>query len=547
MNRPIVTLLLIGCLQIITNSGVLAQPPIPVYRWDAGSSKSNETMTDVMITTGPGNRIAGRFNGKTSEIRASHSDITTTLQNTEFTISLWASTEVQGHETAGDLLRILDAANAHGVRLGIDTHAGVTNAQSNLRQLQFGIQSNSITPEFQDHGRPGQSVYVFSLCVHDGRLYAATCEAGENQKGHVYRFEKDQQWTDLGSPDEANAISAMAVFEDQLYVASSKYRLAGSSLPESPNPSFGGRVFRLSKEDRWEPCGRLSEDTEAVASLIDYRGALYASSLYRPAGFFKFDGGQSWTPMPTPEGKRVEAMTVFNDRLYATSYDEGSVFRFDGERWETVTRIPNATQTYGFGIHQGKLFVSEWPQAHVFRMDSFEANEWTDTGKLGQELEAMPLLTHNGALYCGSLPSAEVYRYDGRTAWERVGRVDHTPDVKYRRAWSMAVYKGRLFVGTLPSGRIQSMDSGPNVTWDTRFPDGWHHIAAVRRPGRLELFVDGKCVSMAAVANHVELLLKNAQLTIGSGAQDHFQGELSDIQIFRTALSEDQISRLAKP
>lgn len=547
MNRSVATLVLIVCFQSFPNSSVEGQSPEPVYRWDAGAPKNNEATTDVTVTTGPGNRKAGRFNGQTSVIRVSHPDTNAALQSAEFTISLWAKTDIQGHETAGDLLRIFDARNAQGVRLGIDTHAGVTNAQSNLRQLQFGIQSNSITPEFQDHGRPGQSVYVFSLCVHDGRLYAATCEAGENQKGHVYRFEKDQQWTDLGSPDEANAISAMAVFNNQLYVASSKYRLAGSSLPESPNMNSGGRVFRLSKDDRWESCGRLSEQTEAVASLIDYRGTLYASSLYRPAGFFKYDGQQSWTPLPTPDGKRVEAMTVFNDRLYATSYDEGSVFRFDGEQWETVTRIPNATQTYGFGIHRGKLFVSEWPQAHVFRMDKFEPGEWTDTGKLGQELEAMPLLTHHGSLYCGSLPSAEVYRYDGQTAWKRVGQVDHTPDVKYRRAWSMAVYQGRLFVGTLPSGRIHSMDSGPSVTWDNRFPEGWHHVAAVRRQGQVQLFVDGTHVSTSAEPEQVTLSLSDAALTLGAGAQDHFQGELSDVQIFRTALSEDQIAGLAKP
>lgn len=547
MNRSVATLVLIGCLQFFADSSAEAQSRQPIYRWNAGTAESHEIITDVTVTTGPGNRKAARFNGQTSEVRVSHPDINAALQHGEFTISLWAKTDVQGHETAGDLLRMFDAENTHGIRLGIDTHAGVTNAQSNLRQLQFGVQSDSITPEFQDHGRPGQSVYVFSLCVHEGRLYAATCEAGENQKGHVYRFEKDQQWTDLGSPDDANAISAMAVFNNRLFVASSKYRLAGSSLPESPNANFGGRVFRLSKEDHWESCGRLSEQTEAVASLIDYRGELYASSLYRPAGFFKFDGQQSWSPLPTPEGKRVEAMTVFNDCLYATSYDEGSVFRFDGERWETVTRIPNATQTYGFGIHQGKLFVSEWPQAHVFRMDRFEPSEWTDTGKLGQELEAMPLLTHNGSLYCGSLPNAEVFRYDGRSAWERVGRVDHTPDVKYRRAWSMAVFQGRLFVGTLPSGRIHSMDSGPGVTWDTRFPDGWHHVAAVRRPGQLQLFVDGKQVATSRESEQATLSLKEAELTIGAGAQDHFQGELSELQIFETALSEDQIAKLAMP
>ncbi len=78
----------------------------------------------------------------------------------------------------------------------------------------------------------------------------------------------------------------MTVFDGQLYVASAKYRLAGSSLSESENTNSGGKVFKLGPGDVWEPCGMVSSETEAIASLIAYRGKLYASSLYRPAGFF---------------------------------------------------------------------------------------------------------------------------------------------------------------------------------------------------------------------------------------------------------------------
>lgn len=206
-----------------------------------------------------------------------------------------------------------------------------------------------------------------------------------------------------------------------------------------PDGFFAGKVYRLTEADQWEDCGSVSAETEAVASLVVFRGQLYASSLYRPAGFFRYDGGQRWTPCSTPDGKRVEALTVFNDALYATSYDEGSVFRFDGQDWKLVGVIPEATQTYGFGIHKGDLYVSEWPKAHVFRYRG--ESDWIDTGKLGQELEAMPLLVYNGKMYGGTLPLAEIYRYDGDENWTRFGRVDMTPEVKYRRAWSMAVFQ----------------------------------------------------------------------------------------------------------
>ncbi len=427
--------------------------------------------------------------------------------------------------------------------MGIYNHGGVTNSQPNTRQLHFAIDQARLEEQFTDHGRPGNAVFIFSLCVHEGQLYASTCHAGANEAGHVFRFEGGQKWKDLGSPDHCNAISAMTVFDGQLYAASAKYRLAGSSLSESDNPNTGGKVFRLGAGDVWEPCGLVSPETEGIASLIEYRGKLYASSLYRPAGFFRYEGGQQWVACSTPEGKRVEAMTVFNESIYATCYDEGSVFRFDGEKWETVGKIPNATQTYGFGIYQGDLYVSEWPNAHVFRYAG--GTDWVDAGKLGQELEAMPLLVYNGKMYGGTLPLAEVYRYDGDNRWNRIAQVDMTPDVKYRRAWSMAVYQGRLFVGTLPSGRVLSIEAGKNATYDRQLTPGWHHIAAVRAERSLKLFVDGNQVAeSSAIADGDYNLNCSKPLHIGFGAQDHFKGNIADVRMYGNALTVEEIKQL---
>ena len=73
------------------------------------------------------------------------------------------------------------------------------------------------------------------------------------------------------------------------------------------------------------------------------------------------------------------------------------------------------------------------------------------------------------------------------------GQLDTTPDVRYRRAWSMAVYKGKLFCGTLPSGHVFSLEAGKNVTHDHELAAGWKHLAAVRDGRKLKLYVDGNC------------------------------------------------------
>jgi len=486
---------------------------------------------------------AAQFDGRTSIIRVQDASAQLNLGSQPFTISVQVRADTSTEDSPGDILSLFDPATRIGLQLGIATQTGVTNAQPNSRQLHFSIDQGRIESAFTDHGKLGNAVYIFSLCVHQGRLYASTCHPGEMENGRVYRFEEGDRWTDLGSPDKANAVSAMAVFEGQLYVASSKYRLAGSSLSESQNPHLGGGIYRLGPDDKWIACGRLSAETEAVGSLVVFKDHLYAGSLYKPAGFFRYDGQETWTALSTPNGKRVEAMTVFNGGLFASCYDEGSVFRFDGQAWEQVGAIPMATQTYGFAVHRAQLYVSEWPQAHVYRY--LGGTRWEDTGRLGNELEAMPLLVHNGKLYSGSLPLGEVYRFD-ETAWTRVDQVDRTPDVKYRRAWSMAQYRGRLFVGTLPSGRVVSIEAGRNATWDLEFPTGWHHVAAVRDTERLRLYVDGKQVAQSAAFDSRQYdLTTTAGLQIGLGAHDHFDGAIKNLRIYRGALPVESISELA--
>lgn len=516
--------------------------PLTADTLDHSSSQLNTSAQRVQFET-DGFTKAAVFDGQASVIEVAMTD-DIRLGTDDFTIALWAHLDNNFDDVIGDLVSNYDAKTRTGFNFGIYSHGGVTNSQSNSRQLHFGIDAGRLEPQFTDHGRLGNAVYIFSLCVHNGHLYAATCHAGATETGRVYRFAGEDRWIDLGSPDPANAISAMAVHEGNLYVASAKYRLAGSSLAESENLNPGGRVYRLGENDVWEPCGAVSSDTEAIASLVSFRGKLYASSLYRPAGFFEYQGEQQWSAGPTPDGKRVEALTVHNGAIFATCYDEGSVFRFDGESWQHVGKLPDASQTYGFGIYRSELYVSEWPNALVYRYLG-DAN-WQNTGRLGQELEAMPLLVYNGKLYSGSLPSAEIYRFDGDHNWSRLGQVDHTPDVKYRRAWSMAVYQGRLFVGTLPSGRVLSIEAGKNVTYDRELSPGWHHLAAVRRNQQLELFVDGQLVGASTSFDPHDYDLTNLQpLLIGCGAQDHFNGKLADVRLYRGALSAEEVKELA--
>jgi hypothetical protein len=464
------------------------------------------------------------------------------LGNQDFTLAVWMQSDEVADVAPGDLMSQYDPQARRGFHLTLKSNLGVTSNQPNWRHLQFGIDDDR-SSIWEDCGRPGRALFAFALATHQGALYAGTCEPGAEQSGRVYRYGGGTNWIDCGAPDRSNSVTALAVYDGSLYAGTGKYRVAGSALPESENSTIGGRVFRYDGQERWVDCGQLPQ-TEAIGGLVVFRGKLYASSLYRPAGFYRYEGDKRWTDCGTPEGKRVEAMTVHDGYLYAGSYDGGRVYRYDGQRWTDCGQLGDNTQTYSFASYEGGLHVGTWRSGRVYRFEDVE--RWTDVGQLGEELEVMGMLVHNGRLVAGTLPLAEVYSYEGSQAWKRLARLDHTPDVTYRRAWTMAEHDGRVFVSTLPSGKIFSLAVGRQAAWEQSLSSAWHHVAAVRSARRLRLFVDGKQVAESAEFEPAEFNLSSgAPLRIGAGANGPFNGRLSDVRIYTRALEADEIVRLA--
>ncbi len=542
-------------LAIISLAVAGAAPPGLVGHWKlAGDAQDHSPQANHgkahgvdLQATGPNGQAgtAAAFDGRQSHIEVPNSQ-SLQLGKQEFTIAVQVHTEEELDDALGDLLSKYDPQSRCGFNFSILNNAGVTSSQANYRHLYFGIDNGSTVPPWTDHGRLGNAVMIFGMAVYEGQLFAGTCEAGEQQAGRVFRFD-GQTWTDCGSPDPCNAVSSLAVYQGKLYIGVSKYRLAGSSLSESENPHLGGKIYRYDGDDQWQHCGTLP-DTEAINGMVVYRGHLYAGSLYAPAGFYRYDGGTQWTSCGTPDGKRVESLTVYNGDIFASGYDQGAVYRFDGQQWEHQGELDGATQTYGFATHRGQLYVSEWPNASVYRWGGDK--QWLFAGRLGDERETMPLMVYNGKMYGGTLPSAEVYRYDD-PQWSQVGRLDLTPDVRYRRTWTMAIFQGRLFAGTLPSGRVHSVEIGRNVSYDHALPSGWVHLAAVRDTNQLRLYVDGKLVASSATFAPSELdpaecdIANEQPMEIGAGAGDYFNGKMRDVRLYQRALTTREIEQLA--
>ncbi|MDX2039502.1 MAG: hypothetical protein SFX72_22880 [Isosphaeraceae bacterium] len=462
----------------------------------------------------------------------------------DFTLALTLDLPANAGPITGDLIGRFDPARRAGFLLSLESGAGATNSQSNLHQLQFGIDAGT-EPRLIDIGRPGKAVYVMGLVAHAGSLYAATCEPGDTEAGRVYRHDGGERWVDLGPLDAANAVTALAVHQGRLIAGTGRYRLAGSSLPESRNPNLGGRLFQLDPDRGWTEIGALP-GVEAVGGLLSFQGTLYASSLYRPAGFFRYEGERRWVAETLPaDGRRVVALGVHRGRIHAGSYDACAVYRREGDRWLPLGELEASGQTYSFETHEGRLHVGTWPNGRVFRLEP--DGRFASAGRLGAELEVMGLAMHNGKLYGGTLPLAEIHRFESGERWTRIGRVDTTPDVKYRRAWATATYQGRLCFGTLPSGRVVALEAGKAISDDHELAPGRRRILARRRGGDLALFVDGRRVARVESPEIARLDLRNDRpVEIGSGPIGPISGTISDVSIFDHALDDDAVAADAR-
>ena len=492
---------------------------------------------------------AARFDGRESSIVIPNSQ---SLQfgTDDFSIAVKVFTEKNVDDPIGDIVSKFDTENRNGFNFSVKRHSSCTSL-SNNRNLHFGIDNGHIEPEWTDCGRLGNAIHISALAVHEGDLYAGTFETGEGETGHVFRYAGATEWEDLGAPDDSNSVMSLASYDGQLYAGTGRVKGKGSALPPSPNMNEGGRVFRLEGTD-WVDCGKLGGERngyaeychDTVQTLEVFQGQLYAIPLYTQ-GLFCFDGKDKWTDCGS-HGVRSMNLGVFRDNLHLLENGNG-VIRFErGDnwtRWIRLTNLQGVSQTYSMAVYEGQLYVGTWPEGSVFRWET--DGTWTNTGRLGSELEVMGMAVYNGKLYAGTLPLAQVYRYDGDGEWICTGQLDTTPDVKYRRAWSTAVFQGKLYYGTLPSGRVYSLEAGKSVTYDRALAPGWRHLAAVRAGGSLKLTIDGEAAGISSSFDPSDYRLSNEQpLKIGFGTHDYFHGSLSDLRLYRRALSDGEIREL---
>jgi hypothetical protein len=504
-----------------------------------------------------GSGRAARFNGRDSFLEVS-AQPTLDFGKDDFSVSMWIETEKET-DVVGDLLSRYDSAMRRGWTLGVVTNTGVTSTtQPNYRQLQFGMDNGAAPTAFEDCGRPGNAAFIYSMATIGGKLYAGTFEREAGQTGHLWRYEGDGQWHHCGAtPDGSNSVPSITFFDGALYCSSGRYNPVGSRLGPPQNTAPGGHVYRIENDEQWIDCGvpgsedAVPESTptegyetgkaDEAFGLTVFQNRLYATSYHR-RGVYVYEGGTSWKYVGLPE--RLMSFTVYRDQLYAL-LNGGPIYRYEGgQEWTFCGRPGGEDQIYSAATYKGELLIGTWPSCLVMRYDGGE--NWTSFGRVGYEMEVMAMLLYNAKIYFGTLPMANVWRLDDDD-YTYIGNVDNSPEVFLRRAWSMAVYQGKLFVGTLPSGRVRSFESGRMATHDRTLPAGRHHVAAVRAGNVLRLYLNGQQVAQSSSFEAADFDLNTEEnLKIGFGPHQFFKGAMSDVRLYRGALNESEIQELAQ-
>jgi hypothetical protein len=539
------------------NTELIAHWPLTDDFRDIKSTFTATTNHNVALApslSGPSRQVA-HFNGRDSFLEVpAHPALN--WGNDKFSISLWIETDGQS-DVIGDLLSRYDSVARRGWNLQVVTNTGVTaTAQSNYRHLQFGIDNAASPAAWQDCGRPGNAKYVCSLATIQGRLYAGTFELEADQTGHLYCYEGNGQWTDCGAtPDGSNAMPSTVFFDGAIHCSTGRYNPVGSRLGPPKNTAPGGHVYRIEADGQWIDCGvpggkdAVPESTptsgyetgkaDQATGLTVFQGQLFATSLHR-RGAFVYQGGKDWKYIGPDE--RLMTFTVYRDQLYALG-NGGPVYRYNGDNnWVFCGRPGGQDQIYSAATHKGELLIGTWPDCLVMRYDGDE--NWTDFGRVGYEMEVMAMALYNSKIYFGTLPMGNVWRLDDND-YAYIGNLDNSPEVYLRRVWSMAVYQGKLFAGTLPSGHVLSFESGHMATHDHTLPAGRHHVAAVRDGDTLRLYLDGEEVAQSSSFNAADFDLNTEEnLKIGFGSHQYFKGAMSDVRLYRGALSPAEIRSL---
>lgn len=413
--------------------------------------------------------------------------------------SSWADST---YEKVGSL-----AVNGTALYAGLGSSVG----DAEIWTCNMSTNCTSWTKIGGDGNGPGVGTHysIDSMVVFGSTLYVGgTSSAGG---ADVWRYNGGTSWTQVGG-DGLNGSWAASTFEavSSLY-SDGTYMYAGIGVTAGDGEvwRYNGTSWTMLGGDGLNLGGGASWNTnyERVSSITSYGGSLYVGlgDSANDAEVWRLSG-TTWSQIGgdglnsgwagTAALTRVYSMVNDGTNLYVglgSGSGAAQVWKWNGSSWtglsvgggNTTTSwtsgtvgamvwansklyaAPSSTTSYGSGVYEyngsswnliGGWFVNEsWGGADITRI--------------------LSSTTHNGKLYYGlglATNNAQVYEYDGNTA-RRIGGsgLDGSwPAWAYEGVYSMASYKGNLYVGLGSGGGDAEVWRWDGSTWTKIGGDG---------------------------------------------------------------------------
>jgi hypothetical protein len=201
-----------------------------------------------------------------------------------------------------------------------------------------------------------------------------------------------------------------------------------------------------------------------------------------------------------------------------------------GERWDVIGRVGvDGTEVNALAVYNGKLYGGSIPRAEICRYDGVP--EWTSLKRFYSPEGWQPALPGKAA--------REEYNQ-----WSRVTSLTVYDGKLFASTGSCTA--SVLDAPADVRGKVFSMEAGKVASYDDDLGPGWKHIAAVRSNGQLRLYIDGQLAAKSSSFDPAEYdVSTNQPLRIGFGQTEYFAGKMADVRIYNRNLTDEEIQKLS--
>lgn len=360
----------------------------------------------------------------------------------------------------------------------------------------------------REHSDPSGFDVITDMVEYRGRLLASACysfDGGDMLSPWAYSHAAQV----LEFDPATNAWSVLQDFKVSMFL---NLRVVGDRLmaPEFHPFEERSRLVHTYDGTTWSTLGLLPRQNWHVMDVIAWKDKLYVSGSWRDEDprapkndpgwwpgygrvFESGDAGATWKEIRrTKENGRVLDMVVFDGALWANERGE-HLIRWDGSRWEEVpVRLGKTQVDAKLGSAHLRVFAGKIVAINSNLVYTFDGKTWNSATP-----GFIDLWEEDGTLL-GLRDDGTVWTTRDAAKWTKLTK-EGVPAREFERQaqkgrplhrGSVALHRGRLFVGTGAEGKIYAAPYEERGSWTSdprRLPDGGRSVLSWTAAGTAKL------------------------------------------------------------